>query len=448
MKKILILCTLLLFNNIHSQNVTLESFGPSFDDPVEIKHAGDDRLFIVEQPGEIKILNSNGTVNSTPFLDIRDEVSTNANERGLLGLAFHPNYPSTPYFFVNYTNNSGDTVIAKYSVSSNPDIANTNETILLTIDQPYTNHNGGCINFGPDGYLYIGMGDGGSGGDPQNYSQNLNSLLGKMLRIDVDNGSPYAVPNDNPYGDEIWASGLRNPWKFSFDTNGDLWIADVGQYTWEEINLVTNDPGGLNYGWRCYEGDHTFNTSSNCPDASTLTFPVGEYSHNNSGYYKCSITGGYVYRGSQISGMNGVYFFADYCSQEIGMLSYNSSSDSWDMYLDSPNATGAWVTFGEDIDGELYVASIYGGIYKITDAALGLNSVDQNKLNFYPNPTEGIILFNNYSEPFDVIIYDINGRIVIEHNNYSSQELNISKLNAGIYFMQINNSYTQKLIKK
>ena len=268
MRKILILCILLLFNNIYSQNVTLESFGPSFDDPVEIKHAGDDRLFIVEQPGEIKILNSNGTVNSTPFLDIRDEVSTNASERGLLGLAFHPNYPSTPYFFVNYTNNSGDTVIAKYSVSSDPDIANTNETILLTIDQPYSNHNGGCINFGPDGYLYIGMGDGGSGGDPQNYSQNLNSLLGKMLRIDVDNGDPYAIPNDNPYGDEIWASGLRNPWKFSFDTNGDLWIADVGQYTWEEINLVTNDPGGLNYGWRCYEGNHTFNTSSNCPDAS------------------------------------------------------------------------------------------------------------------------------------------------------------------------------------
>ena len=179
-----------------------------------------------------------------------------------------------------------------------------------------------------------------------------------------------------------------------------------------------------------------------------MTFPVGEYSHNNSGFYKCSITGGYIYRGSQISGINGVYFFADYCSQEIGMLSYNSSSDSWDMYLDSPNATGAWVTFGEDIDGELYIASIYGGIYNITDAVLGLNSVDQNKLNFYPNPTEGIILFNNYSEPFDLIIYDIKGRIVVEHNNYSSQELNISKLNAGIYFMQINNSYTQKLIKK
>ena len=447
MKKILILCILLLFNNIHSQSVTLESFGPSFDSPVEIKHAGDDRLFIVEQPGEIKILNSNGTVNSTPFLDIKDKVYY-GGERGLLGLAFHPNYPSTPYFFVNYTNNSSDTVIAKYSVSSNADIANTNETILLTIDQPYSNHNGGCINFGPDGYLYIGMGDGGSGGDPQNYSQNLNSFLGKMLRIDVDNGSPYAVPNDNPYGDEIWASGLRNPWKFSFDTNGDFWIADVGQYTWEEINLVTNDPGGLNYGWRCYEGNHTFNTSSNCPDASTLTFPVGEYSHNNSGFYKCSITGGFVYRGSQISGMNGVYFFADYCSQEIGMLSYNSSSDSWDMYLDSPNATGSWVTFGEDINQELYVASVYGSIYKITDAALSLNSVDHNKLNFYPNPTEGIILFNNYSEPFDLIIYDINGRIVIEHNNYSSQELNISKLNAGIYFMRINNTYTQKIIKK
>ncbi len=446
MKKILIPFILLFFNNIYSQSVTLESFGPSFNSPVEIKHAGDDRLFIVEQPGKIKILNTDGTVNSTPFLDIENKVYY-GGERGLLGLAFHPNYPSTPYFFVNYINNSENTVIAKYTVSSNQDIANDDETILMTINQPYSNHNGGCINFGPDGYLYIGMGDGGSGGDPQNYSQNLNSLLGKMLRIDVDSGSPYAIPSDNPYGDEIWASGLRNPWKFSFDNNGDLWIADVGQNEFEEINLVTDDPGGINYGWRCYEGNSIYNTSSNCPDSSELTFPVGEYSHSNSGFFKCSITGGYTYRGSQISGMNGVYFFADYCSQEIGMLSYNSSTDSWDMNLSSPNASGSWVTFGQDNNDEMYIASVNGGLYKIVDAALGIDSIDQNKLDFYPNPTDGLILFNNYTEPLDLIIFDINGRIVIEYHNYSLQELNISELNNGIYFMKINNLYTQKIIK-
>ena len=447
MKKILIPFIILLLNNIYSQNVTLESFGPSFDSPVEIKHAGDERLFIVEQPGKIKILNSNGTVNSTPFLDIENKVYY-GGERGLLGLAFHPNYPSTPYFFVNYINNSGNTVIAKYSVSSNPDIANTSETILMTINQPYSNHNGGCINFGPDGYLYIGMGDGGSGGDPQNYSQNLNSLLGKMLRIDIDNGSTYSIPSDNPYGDEIWAAGLRNPWKFTFDNNGDLWIADVGQNEFEEINMVSDNPSGINYGWRCYEGNATYNTSSNCPDSSELTFPVGEYSHSNSGFFKCSITGGYTYKGSQINGMNGVYFFADYCSQEIGMLSYNSDSDLWDMYLDSPNASGSWVTFVEDINGEMYVGSIQGNIYKITDAALGLNSINQNQLEIYPNPTDEILFLKNFNKPIDLIIYDINGRIVIEYNNYSLAQINLSELDKGIYFIQIDHSSIQKIIKK
>ena len=188
----------LITNLTFSQSVILESFGPSFNTPVEIKNAGDDRLFVVEKSGKIKILNQNGTVNSTPFLDIEDRVSTNANERGLLGLAFHPNYPENPFFFVNYTNNNGDTTISKFSVSSDEDIANDNETILLVIDQPYGNHNGGCINFGPDGNLYIGMGDGGSGGDPQNYSQNTGSLLGKMLRINVNSGA-YSIPENNPY---------------------------------------------------------------------------------------------------------------------------------------------------------------------------------------------------------------------------------------------------------
>ena len=263
-KFIYIILLLTTFNISFSQSVILESFGPTFNSPVEIKNAGDERLFIVEKSGKIKILNSDGSVNSTPFLDIEDRVSISGNERGLLGLAFHPNYPENPYFFVNYTNNSGNTTISKFSVSSNENIANTNETILLTINQPYANHNGGCINFGPDGNLYIGMGDGGSGGDPQNYSQNTNSLLGKMLRINVNSGV-YSIPDDNPFGSEIWSTGLRNPWKFSFDSeNGNLWIADVGQNEFEEINLVIDNPSNINYGWRCYEGNEPYNTSG-CP---------------------------------------------------------------------------------------------------------------------------------------------------------------------------------------
>ena len=431
-------------NLIYSQSVTLESFGPSFNSPVEIKHAGDERLFIVEKSGKIKILNQNGSVNSTPFLDIEDRVSTNANERGLLGLAFHPNYPENPFFYVNYTNNSGDTTISKFSVSSDEDIANDNETILLVIDQPYANHNGGCINFGPDGNLYIGMGDGGSGGDPQNYSQNTASLLGKMLRINVNSGA-YSIPENNPYGDEIWSIGLRNPWKFSFDIlNGELWIADVGQNEFEEINMVQNNPGNLNYGWRCYEGNEPYNMSG-CPDDG-LTFPVATYSHYNSGDFKCSITGGYVYRGNQISGLDGVYFFADYCSGEIGLLSKNEEDD-WDMNLTFPNINGSWVSFGQDFNGELYIASINGGIYKIVDAALSNNNFEINSFNYFPNPFIDQIQIE-INNPVNIELYDISGRLIRRYDNFNAQTLNLSYLSKGTYFVKINSYQVKKLIKK
>ena len=417
------------YNSSFSQSVLLESFGPSFNSPVEIKNAGDERLFVVEKSGKIKILNQNGSVNSTPFLDIEDRVSTNANERGLLGLAFHPNYPENPFFFVNYTNNSGATTISKFSVSANQDIANDSETILLEINQPYANHNGGCINFGPDGNLYIGMGDGGSGGDPQNYSQNTESLLGKMLRINVNSGA-YSIPENNPYGDEIWSVGLRNPWKFSFDSlNGDLWIADVGQNEYEEINMVQNNPANINYGWRCYEGNEPYNLSG-CPDEG-LTFPVSTYSHYSSGDFKCSITGGYVYRGNQISGLNGVYFFADYCSGEIGLLSKNEN-DEWDMSLAFPNINGSWVSFGEDINGELYIASINGGIYKIIDAALSNNEIDSNTLNYFPNPFQDYIQINS-DRPINIELYDLSGRKLREFKNYNQEILDLGFLNKGTY---------------
>ncbi len=431
------------YNSSFSQSVLLESFGPSFNSPVEIKNAGDERLFVVEKSGKIKILNQNGSVNSTPFLDIEDRVSTNANERGLLGLAFHPNYPENPFFFVNYTNNSGATTISKFSVSANQDIANDSETILLEINQPYANHNGGCINFGPDGNLYIGMGDGGSGGDPQNYSQNTESLLGKMLRINVNSGA-YSIPENNPYGDEIWSVGLRNPWKFSFDSlNGDLWIADVGQNEFEEINMVQNNPANINYGWRCYEGNEPYNLSG-CPDEG-LTFPVSTYSHYSSGDFKCSITGGYVYRGNQISGLNGVYFFADYCSGEIGLLSKNEN-DEWDMSLAFPNINCSWVSFGEDINGELYIASINGGIYKIIDAALSNNEIDSNTLNYFPNPFQDYIQINS-DRPINIELYDLSGRKLREFKNYNQEILDLGFLNKGTYIIKVDGYLVKKLIK-
>ena len=256
--------------------IALNVYAGGFTRPVDIVNAGDSRLFIVEQRGIIKIIDGNGQVLSTPFLDIDARVGSQGNEQGLLGLAFHPDYANNGFFYVNYTNNSGDTRIARFKVSAdNPNVADPNsEKLLLPVDQPYSNHNAGDLTFGPDGYLYFGLGDGGSGGDPQNNGQTATAYLGKMLRIDVDNGDPYAIPPTNPfkdtdfYLDEIWATGLRNPWRFSFDRlTGDLWIGDVGQDAWEEIDFQpASSTGGENYGWRCYEGNHVYSMSGSCPD--------------------------------------------------------------------------------------------------------------------------------------------------------------------------------------
>lgn len=372
----------LVFTYSFAQTIDIQSFATGLDMPVNIKNAGDDRLFVVEQKGYIRIINTNGSLNPTPFLDIDNlvlNISGGGDERGFLGLAFHPNYSINGFFYVNYIDNNGDTVISRFEVNNtDPNIAIPNsELIILTIAQPYSNHNGGDMSFGPDGYLYIASGDGGAGGDPQNRAQDLSTLLGKMIRIDIDNtanGNNYAIPNNNPFYndgdantlDEIWAYGLRNPWKFSFDRQtSDLWIADVGQNEYEEINMAASTTAGLNYGWRCYEGNNTFNDPG-CPDVNTLTFPIGEYSHSNSGNFKCSITGGYRYRGSAYPNFSGLYFFADYCSDEIGILQNNGSI--WDMSFTNPFSGNKWVAFGEDINGELYIAGINSGtIYKIID---------------------------------------------------------------------------------
>lgn len=336
------------------------------DQPVALTHAGDERIFITLQRGLIVIVGR-----TTPFLDIHSLASC-CGERGLLSVAFHPHYKQNGFFYVDYTNLGGDTVIARYSVSGSD--ANRADTasahILLTIAQPYSNHNGGQLQFGPDGYLYIGMGDGGSGGDPENRAQNLTSLLGKLLRIDVDSGDPYAIPPTNPFAQsssarhEIWAYGVRNPWRFSFDRRtGDLWIADVGQDSHEEIDFQpSTSTGGENYGWRLMEGLHCFNPLSNCA-VPGLTLPVVEYDHTGG---NCSITGGYRYRGETYARMSGIYIYGDYCTGIIwGATPQRDGSVTTQLLLDT---TMQISSFGEDVNGELYVLDIQAGrAYQLTD---------------------------------------------------------------------------------
>lgn len=334
--------------------------------PLLVTHAGDGsgRLFVVEQQGMILVV-ENGQRLATPFLDIRYEVGSEGNEQGLLGLAFHPDYENNGYFYVNYTGLGGNTVISRFQVTDDPNVVDAlTEAPMLYIAQPYANHNGGHVEFGPDGYLYIGSGDGGSGGDPQNNGQSLETLLGKMLRIDVNVDGPYGVPSDNPFASggglsEIWAYGLRNPWRFSFDAaTGDLYIADVGQGEWEEIHMLPAGTGnGANLGWRFYEGTHPYEGTP--PQGLELDFPVAEYDHSS----RCSITGGYVYRGAQAAEWNGIYFYGDFCSGEV-MGMYQAADGNWSTQVLWD--TAALITsFGVDEAGELYLVDRNGGIYQL-----------------------------------------------------------------------------------
>lgn len=368
MKKLLILClSLMIFALAQSQSLELLPYATGFTSPIDVTHAGDDRLFVVEQGGRIKIIDGTGTVLTTPFLNI-SSLTNSGGERGLLGLAFHPDYANNGYFFVNYTDLSGDTRVVRYSRSTDdPNMADPDSDMeVIMIDQTQGNHNGGCIKFGPDGYLYIGMGDGGGGGDSPNNSQNTNLLLGKMLRLDVDGETPYAIPADNPFvgnadvRDEIWAIGLRNPWRFSFDREtGDMWIGDVGQNAYEEIDFQpANSPGGENYGWRCYEADTAYNLSGCDGD---YVFPAYTIPHTTG---VCSITGGFVYRGAAYPQLVGKYIFADFCSRDFFMI--------------EPDGDGGWTgeligeypysitSFGEGADGELYCTHYAGQILRVT----------------------------------------------------------------------------------
>jgi glucose/arabinose dehydrogenase len=342
--------------------------------PVYLTHAGDSRLFIVERAGVIRIYQ--GSLLPQPFLDINGLVRDTGTEEGLVGLAFPPGFsPSHAQFYVYYVNNGGDLVLARYNVSSgNPNVADPGSAeIVLTIPHPgQSNHNGGQLAFGPqDGYLYLGPGDGGGGGDPGENAQDPAELLGKILRIDPETGDPltYTIPPTNPYINtpgyrpEIWALGLRNPFRFSFDrSRGDLFIADVGQMNIEEIDFEPeNDPGGRNYGWDCYEGSNPFELGG-CGPVGNYTFPVWEYSHA----LGCSVTGGYVYRGKLFPDMAGIYFYSDYCSGRIWGLSFDGTGWHNMEYLDSTLSVSS---FGENVNGEVYVVDLSGGVYRLQGAS-------------------------------------------------------------------------------
>lgn len=351
-----------------TSGLRLELVASGLQSPVHLTAPSNDpRLFIVEQPGRIRIVHD-GQLVATPFLDLRSKISS-GGERGLLSVAFHPEYAANGFLFVNYTDRQGNTQVERYRVSSDPNVADpASAKRILTVQQPFANHNGGLNLFGPDGMLWIGMGDGGSGGDPQNNGQKRTTLLGKMVRIDVNGGDPYSVPADNPYPNqadilpEIWALGLRNPWRFAFDRATNLlYIADVGQDQREEINIVTIGQGGYNFGWRIMEGSRCFQPA-NCQRVG-LTLPAVEYSHADG----CSVTGGYVYRGSRVPSIVGHYFFADYCDGWVRSFKYQDGTVSekreWAV-----GDVGSVLSFGEDARGELYLLVDRGRVYRFAAA--------------------------------------------------------------------------------
>ncbi len=334
--------------------------------PVDLLAAGDGsgRVFILEQAGLVRLV-LDGQLQAQPFLDLRARVGSEGNEQGLLGMAFAPDFPTSQAFYVDYTDKAGDTVVSRFHVSADPNLADpASEQILVQVVQPYANHNGGGLSFGPDGYLYISLGDGGSAGDPQGNAQSTATLLGKILRIDVSPAQGYAIPADNPFASgggrqEIWLYGLRNPWRFSFDRlTGDLYIADVGQNQWEEIDfLLGSSPGGVNYGWNYREGFHPY--AGQPPAGMALSDPIFEYDHSQG----CSVTGGFVYRGQALPEWQGIYLFGDYCRGNVwGLLRQGGAWQARLLYETPYNIS----SFGTDDSGEIYLLEHRTGtVYKL-----------------------------------------------------------------------------------
>ena len=408
-----------------------------FSNPLFLTHSNDgsNRIFVVEQAGVIRVFQNNPDVATAEvFLDIQNRVRS-GGEMGLLGLAFHPDYADNGFFYVNYTTGSGSrrrTVISRFSVSAtDPNRADPNsELILLEIQQPFSNHNGGMMQFGPDGYLYIAVGDGGSGGDPQNHGQNPKTLLGSILRIDVDqpsDGRNYGIPADNPFAgnteglrEEIWAYGLRNPWRFSIDpVTGQLWAGDVGQNAREEIDLVE---GGKNYGWRIMEGTLCFNPSTNC-DRTGLTLPVKDYPHSEGR----SVTGGYIYRGARRPEFEGAYLYGDFISKRIWLLRYENGVITADSLLVEIEGDFGLASFGVDEQNELYVLDWAGGaIYRFTPNPA--SSVPP------PVPPTNFTLAQNYPNPFNpgtTIRYELRVHAEVELSVYNPRGRRIRTLKRG-----------------
>jgi len=363
------------------KNVRFESIASGLDNPLFVAHAGDgsNRLFIVQRGGKILIFKNN-TLNAAPFLNVGNIITMTGSEQGLLGLAFDPNYETSGMFYIVYTAPSRAITLARYLVSnSDPDLADSNSgEVLLSIPKSFSNHNGGMLAFGPDGYLYMSSGDGGSSGDPNNNGQSRRTLLGKILRLDVNSGSPYSIPATNPfYNDldplvkkEIWAYGLRNPWRFSFDRSiGDLYTADVGQNTREEVNFQpASSTGGMNYGWRILEGNLCY-SQTNCTPPPSYVPPVAVYDHGLNDSIGCSVTGGYVYRGANFSALTGVYLYGDFCTGRLWGLAKNTNNQ-WVSTLIKD--TGFLISsFGEDEQGELFLTDYgSGSVFHIVEAPI------------------------------------------------------------------------------
>jgi glucose/arabinose dehydrogenase len=356
--------------------LSLHVVATGLDFPVDLAvPPGDSRLFIVEKGGRIRII-KNGVLGPT-FLDLGGRVST-GGEQGLLGLAFDPAYATNGRFVVNYTDVNGDTRISAFRVSADPDVADpATESVLLPVDQPFDNHNGGQLAFGPDGDLYIGLGDGGSGGDPNGNGQSVATLLGKLLRVNLNGAAPYAVPSDNPFAaaagaatrGEIWSWGLRNPWRFSFDrATGDLYVGDVGQGAHEEIDVspaATGAGRGVNFGWNRMEGTHCYPPDpADACDRTGLTGPVLDYDHPDG----CSVTGGYVYRGSAIPAIEGTYFYSDYCGGWVRSFRFSSGGATDQREWPALRPGGSVTSFGQDASGELYLLTAEGGVYQIVQS--------------------------------------------------------------------------------
>ena len=463
MRKLTVLAGLLALSSwLYAQtnilpDIVLEPFITNLDNPVGIEHAGDSRLFVLEQSGRVLLYNNSGELVSI-FLDITDRVFSGGFEQGLLGIAFDPNYATNGYFYVHYTNLEENNQFSRFSVNPGDDnhAVPGSEVMFLEDDDPFGNHNSGQMKFGPDGMLYFTLGDGGDAGDPMNNAQNLTSIMGKLMRVSPNADGTYSIPSDNPFSEsptakgEIWAMGLRNPWRFSFDRlTGDLWIPDVGQDLWEEVNMTpAGSTGGENYGWSCKEGTYFF--KADCDDNGIqYTEPIAEYAHSTDTTLLClgSITGGYIYRGSIYPNMYGKYIYNDFCTGVMRTTYWNGSA--WTTAELGQDTPLAYSTFGEDINGELMLADkISGTIYKVTDqstTAIDEASLTEGRYFLTPSPNDGnygIRFYTQFPQDYVIHLYDYTGRLVREDkresiSGFNEWDFTNPGLNTGQYFIQL-----------